>query len=82
MLRRLQDDRLAFQHGIDHIKTVEHGGREWLEEHEYESGQQMRDSMRLLHCANPAALEQAYSMPVPAQLHIVGRGYCLRMSVT
>jgi dihydroorotate dehydrogenase (fumarate) len=50
------------QHGVDHIRTVEQGLREWMEVHEYASVQQMRGSMSQLHCADPAAFERAYYM--------------------
>ena len=70
------------QHGIDHVKTVKHGVHERLEEHEYESVQQMRDSMSQLNYVDPAALEPAYAVRIIAQLHSASPGYCLRMSVT
>ncbi len=48
-----------FKHGIDHIKTVEDDMRRWLEEHEYESVQQMRGSMSQAKIGDPSAFERA-----------------------
>ncbi len=45
--------------GPAHIATLLRGLSEWLEEHEYESLQQMCGSMSLQHCPDPAAFERA-----------------------
>jgi dihydroorotate dehydrogenase (fumarate) len=47
------------KHGVEHIRAVERGMRQWMEEHEYESVQQMKGSMSQQNCANPAAFERA-----------------------
>jgi dihydroorotate dehydrogenase (fumarate) len=47
------------KHGVEHIRAVEQGMRQWMEEHEYESVQQMKGSMSQQNCANPAAFERA-----------------------
>jgi dihydroorotate dehydrogenase (fumarate) len=47
------------KHGVEHIGVVEQGMRQWMEEHEYESVQQMKGSMSQQNCANPAAFERA-----------------------
>ncbi|MAS33831.1 MAG: dihydroorotate dehydrogenase [Anaerolineaceae bacterium] len=50
------------KNGIGHIRTVEADLRRWMEEHEYESVQQMRGSMSQQHAGNPAAFERAQYM--------------------
>ena len=50
------------RHGIYHLKEVESGLRQWMEEHEYESVQQMKGSMSQLRCADPSAFERAQYM--------------------
>ena len=59
------------RHGINHIRHVEHGLREWMEEHEYESVEQMRGSMSQIRCADPGAFERAqYTRAVKGMQHI------------
>ncbi|MBF0278822.1 MAG: dihydroorotate dehydrogenase-like protein [SAR324 cluster bacterium] len=48
-----------FRHGLHHIEVLEKGIGAWLDEHEYESMEQMRGNMSQLHCDNPAAFERA-----------------------
>jgi len=48
--------------GIEHLKTVEREMRVWMEEHEYESVQQMIGSLSQKHCADPSAFERAQYM--------------------
>jgi dihydroorotate dehydrogenase (fumarate) len=50
---------VLLKHGIEHIRVIEQGIRQWMEEHEYESVQQMKGSMSQQNCANPAAFERA-----------------------
>ncbi len=50
------------RHGIFYLKDVEKGLREWMEQHEYESVQQMKGSMSQLRCADPSAFERAQYM--------------------
>lgn len=52
------------KHGIDHATTILSGMRDWMEEHEYESIQQMRGSMSQKAVAEPAAFERANYMKV------------------
>lgn len=53
-----------FQNGIDHITTILNGMSQWMEEHEYESIQQMKGSMSHKSVAEPAAYERANYMKV------------------
>ena len=39
--------------------TSSEGLHQWMEEHEYESLEQMRGSMNLLRCPDPASFERA-----------------------
>jgi dihydroorotate dehydrogenase (fumarate) len=48
------------QHGIEHIRAVEHGVREWMEAHEYTSVRQMRGSMSQRNVADASAFERAH----------------------
>jgi len=49
-------------HGVDHLRTMEQGLREWMEQHWYESVEQMQGSMSQLKCPNPSAFERAQYM--------------------
>jgi dihydroorotate dehydrogenase (fumarate) len=49
-------------HGIDHIRIVERQMREWMEENEYDSIEQMKGSISQLHCENPAEFERTQYM--------------------
>jgi dihydroorotate dehydrogenase (fumarate) len=59
------------RNGIDHLRSVEQGVRQWMESHEYESVVQMQGSMSQLHCPDPAAFERAqYMRAVKSIQHI------------
>ncbi|HEU0207575.1 MAG TPA: dihydroorotate dehydrogenase-like protein [Candidatus Udaeobacter sp.] len=45
--------------GIGHIRILEYEMREWLEDHEYESVEQIKGLVSQKNCANPAAFERA-----------------------
>jgi len=47
------------RNGIDHLRVVEQGLRDWMEKHEYESVMQMRGALSQLHSESPAAFERA-----------------------
>ncbi len=47
------------EQGVGHLKTLESGVREWLEEHEYNSIEQMQGSLSQKNVAHPAAFERA-----------------------
>jgi dihydroorotate dehydrogenase (fumarate) len=50
------------RHGAKHIGVIEKEMRTWLEEHEYESVQQLQGSMSQKNCPDPAAFERAQYM--------------------
>jgi dihydroorotate dehydrogenase (fumarate) len=50
------------RNGVNHLRHVEGGLREWMENHEYESVRQMQGSMSQLRCPDPGAFERAQYM--------------------
>jgi dihydroorotate dehydrogenase (fumarate) len=50
------------RNGINQLRSIEQGVRQWMESHEYESVQQMRGSMSQKNCADPSAFERAQYM--------------------
>ena len=60
------------RNGINHLRSVEQGVRQWMESREYESVAQMKGSMSQLHCADPSAFERAqYMRAVKGGQHVV-----------
>ena len=53
---------VLLRRGIDHIRVIEREMREWLEEHEYESVEQLKGSMSQKNCPDPSAFERAQYM--------------------
>ncbi|MGA8540176.1 MAG: dihydroorotate dehydrogenase-like protein [Terriglobales bacterium] len=53
---------VLLRNGIGHLRHVEQGVREWMEEREYYSVQQLQGSMSQLRCADPGAFERAQYM--------------------
>jgi hypothetical protein len=51
---------VLLERGIDHIRTLEQGVREWMETNEYTSVRQMQGSMSQKNCADAAAFERAH----------------------
>jgi dihydroorotate dehydrogenase (fumarate) len=50
------------RHGIEHIRDIERDMVAWMEEHEYESVEQMRGSMSQHNSPDPSAFERAQYM--------------------
>jgi len=50
------------RNGIKHIETLERELRGWLEEHEYDSVQQLQGSLSQKNCPDPAEFERAQYM--------------------
>jgi len=64
------------RHGINHLRHVERELREWMDEHEYESVQQMQGSMSQNKCPDPTAFERAqYMRAVKGMTHIHMAGW-------
>jgi dihydroorotate dehydrogenase (fumarate) len=53
---------VLLKHGVERLQLIEKELRQWMEEHEYESVEQMLGSMCQYHCPNPAAFERAQYM--------------------
>ncbi|MFA5976349.1 MAG: dihydroorotate dehydrogenase-like protein [Elusimicrobiota bacterium] len=50
---------VLLSHGIKEIQVLEQGLKRWMEEHEYESVQQMRGSMSQQKCSDPSSFERS-----------------------
>ncbi len=53
---------VLLRRGIKHIAVIEREMREWMEEHEYESVEQLKGSMSQKNCPDPGAFERAQYM--------------------
>ncbi|NIR49034.1 dihydroorotate dehydrogenase-like protein [candidate division KSB1 bacterium] len=53
---------VLLKHGIDQIRVIEQGMKQWMEEYEYESVRQMQGSMSQQNCPHPSAFERAQYM--------------------
>jgi dihydroorotate dehydrogenase (fumarate) len=63
------------RNGINHLRHMERGIADWLEQHEYESVRQMQGSMSQRHCPDPSAFERAqYMRAVKSLQHVLVRG--------
>jgi dihydroorotate dehydrogenase (fumarate) len=62
------------RNGINHLRIVEQGILEWMEQHEYDSVEQMQGSMSQLRCPDPSAFERAqYMRAVKSLQHVLPR---------
>ena len=60
------------RNGINHLRAIEQGLRQWMETHEYESVKQMQGSMSQKNCADPSAFERAqYMRAVKSIQHVM-----------
>lgn len=50
---------VLLKRGIDHLREIERGMREWMEKHEYDSVAQLKGCMSQQKCPDPAAFERA-----------------------
>jgi dihydroorotate dehydrogenase (fumarate) len=53
---------VLLRHGIEHLMEIEQGMRQWMEEHEYESIQQLRGSMSQRNCPDSSVFERVQYM--------------------
>jgi len=53
---------VLMRHGIKQISVIEHDLRVWLEEHEYDSVEQLKGSLSQKNCDDPSAYERAQYM--------------------
>ena len=56
-------------HGIEHLRTVEHEIRTWLEIYGYDSISQLRGRMSQMNCKDPGAFERAQYLRALATYH-------------
>jgi dihydroorotate dehydrogenase (fumarate) len=64
------------RHGVNHLRHMERGLRDWMNEHEYESVEQMRGSMSQVKCPDPEAFERAqYMRAVKGMQHLQTVGW-------
>jgi len=61
------------RYGIDHLGRVEAGIRTWMEEHQYESVEQMKGSMSHKSCPDPEAFERGNYMRALKSYDATGR---------
>jgi dihydroorotate dehydrogenase (fumarate) len=60
------------RNGINHLRSIEQGVRQWMEAHEYDSVQQMQGSMSQKNCPDPSAFERAqYMRAVKSIQHVI-----------
>jgi len=60
------------RNGISHLRYIEEGLLAWMEQHEYESVQQMKGSMSQIHCPDPSTFERAqYMKAVKGVQHVL-----------
>ena len=53
---------VLLRRGIDHIRVLEQEMREWMEQHEYDSVEQLKGTMSQANSPDPAAFERAQYM--------------------
>lgn len=53
---------ILLRRGIEYLKVIEREMSEWMEEHEYDSVEQLKGSMSQEHCPDPTAFERAQYM--------------------
>ncbi|HEY7096152.1 MAG TPA: dihydroorotate dehydrogenase-like protein [Terriglobales bacterium] len=59
------------RNGMSHLRYIERGLYEWMEEHEYESVSEMKGSMSQVRCSDPTAFERAqYMRAVKSVQHV------------
>jgi len=62
------------RNGINHLRTVEQGILDWMEQHEYQSVEQTQGSMSQLRCPDPGAFERAqYARALKSLQHVLAR---------
>lgn len=53
---------MDLRHGIERLRVIQEGLRQWMEDREYASVEQMRGSMSQQICTNPSEFERAQYM--------------------
>jgi dihydroorotate dehydrogenase (fumarate) len=55
---------VLYKMGLDYVKVIEREMAAWMEEHEYESVQQLQGSLSQKNCPDPSAFERAQYMRI------------------
>jgi len=55
---------VLYKMGLDYVKVIEREMVKWMEEHEYESVQQLQGSLSQKNCPDPSAFERAQYMRI------------------
>jgi dihydroorotate dehydrogenase (fumarate) len=55
---------VLYKQGIDYLKVIQREMQAWMEEHEYESVQQLRGSLSQKNCPDPSTFERAQYMKI------------------
>jgi dihydroorotate dehydrogenase (fumarate) len=64
------------RNGINHLRVIEGGLQQWMEERDYESVREMQGSMSQLRCSDPGAFERAqYTRAVKGLQHVQLTGH-------
>jgi dihydroorotate dehydrogenase (fumarate) len=53
---------VLLRRGVGHIAVIEREMREWMEQHQYDSVEQLKGSVSQKHCPDPSAFERAQYM--------------------
>lgn len=57
------------RHGIDHLRIVEREMTDWMEQHDYESVEQLKGRLSQQNCPDPAAFERAQYVRAVGTFH-------------
>jgi dihydroorotate dehydrogenase (fumarate) len=71
---------VLLRHGIEHLQEIEKGIIQWMEEHEYDSIEQMKGSMSQLYCPDKSEFERAQYMKAIQTFH--SEYYCLIKAIS
>lgn len=55
---------VLYKHGVEYLKVILQEMSRWMDQHEYESVQQMRGSLSQKNCPDPSAFERAQYMRI------------------
>lgn len=61
------------RNGINHLRSIEQGVRQWMDAHEYVSVTEMKGSMSQQRCPDPSAFERAQYMRSVKDAHHISR---------
>jgi dihydroorotate dehydrogenase (fumarate) len=65
---------VLLRRGIGQIKVIEREMCEWMEQHQYDSVEQLKGSVSQKHCPDPGAFERAQYMRAVSSFEITAQG--------